>query len=154
MEMDPNTQIVVEKPDISRLGNVRTLYDANEVIKTALSVNPDVRLAEAQQQTYAQSIKIARGGFYPTVSLFGSAGSNYSNLQKQQVIGTGQTSIPIGTVQGTNQVVVAPYTFPIYGPYSWASQVGNNFNQSIGINVQIPIFSKFSNHTNISKAKL
>ena len=154
MEMDPNTQIVIEKPDISRLGNIRTLYDANEVIKTALSVNPDVRLAEAQQQTYAQSIKIAMGGYYPTVSLFGSAGSNYSNLQKQQVIGTGQTSAPIGTVQGTNQVVVAPYTYPIYGPYSFTSQIGNNFNQSVGVSVQIPIFNRFLNHTNVAKAKL
>jgi len=157
MEMDPNAQIIVEKPDISKLGNVRTLYDANEVIKTALSVNPDVRLAEAQQETYAQAIKIAKGSYYPTVSLFGGAGSSYSNLLTQQIIGqTSPAYQTIGIVQGTSQLVTTPYqvTSPIYGPYHTFDQIANNFNQSIGVNVQIPIFNRYSVRTSVSKAKL
>lgn len=154
MEMDPNSNIIVEKPDISKLTNIRLIYDANEVIKTALSVNPDVRLAEAQQESLAQTIKTARGSFYPTVSLFGSAGSSYSNLLTQQVVGSTQTTVPIGTVVGTNQVVQTNISQPIYGPYSAFGQFGNNFNQAIGINVQIPIFNRYLAHTNVTKAKL
>src|ERR1700761_2645991 len=60
MEMSPYTEIVVERPDISKLTDVKTLYDANEVVKTALTVNPDVRLAELQQKTYEQAIKVAQ----------------------------------------------------------------------------------------------
>src|SRR5579872_5456828 len=48
MEMDPTTDIKVEKPDISKLTDVRLAYNAEDVIKTALGVNPDVKLAEAQ----------------------------------------------------------------------------------------------------------
>ena len=154
MEMDPNKDIVVEKPDITHLTDVKTYYDANEVIKTALNVNPDVKLAEAQQATSAQAIKVAKGGFYPTVSLFAGAGSSYSNLLTQQLTGTNLVTEPIGTVQGTNQVVQTIVPQPIYGPYSAFSQISNNFNQSFGVNVQIPIFSKFANRTNVSKAKL
>ena len=133
---------------------MKTYYDANEVIKTALNVNPDVKLAEAQQATSAQAIKVAKGGFYPTVSLFAGAGSSYSNLLTQQLTGTNLVTEPIGTVQGTNQVVQTIVPQPIYGPYSAFSQISNNFNQSFGVNVQIPIFSKFANRTNVSKAKL
>jgi outer membrane protein len=157
MEMDPNTNIIVEKPDITKLQNIRTLYDANEVIRTALNVNPDVKLAEAQQATSAQSIKIAKGGFYPVVSLFGSVGSSYSNLLSSQVIGqTIPTYQQIGIVQGSNQIVTTPIPISqaIIGPYSGFSQISNNFNQAIGVNVQIPIFSRFQNKTNVSKAKL
>jgi outer membrane protein len=154
MEMNPYTEIVVERPDISKLTDIKTVYDATEVIKTALSVNPDVRLAELQQKTYEQAIKVAQANYYPTVSLFGSLSSNYSNLQKTQVVGTTTTTIPVGTVQGTNQVVLAPVNQPIYGPYSLGSQFGNNFNQSIGVNVQIPIFNKFLAHTTVKKAQL
>jgi len=154
MEMDPNTQITIVKPDISKLTDIRTLYDANEVISTAFTVNPDIKLAEAQQETYAQAIKIAKGNYYPTVSLFGNAGSNYSNLLKQQVVGTTQQTIPVGLVQGTNQLVVAPVTTPIYGPYSLTNQFGNNFNQSIGVNLQIPIFNHYSARTSVSKARM
>jgi outer membrane protein len=154
MEMDPNTAIEVERPDITKLTDIKTVYDANEVVKTALTVNPDIKLAEVQQKTYEEAIKIAKGNYYPTVSLFGSIGTNYSNLQTQQVIGTTQSLIPVGTVQGTNQVVLAPVSQPIYGPYSLGSQFGNNFNQSFGVNVQIPIFNKFMARTSVRKAQL
>ncbi len=154
MEMNPDTQIVIERPDISKLNNVRTAYDANEVIRTALSVNPDVKLAEAQQATYQQAVKIAKGAYYPTVSLFGSLGTSYSNLLNTQVVGTSQLSVPVGTVQGTNQIVNTIVSQPIYAPYSAFSQFGNNFNQAIGLNVQIPIFNKYSARTGVTKAQL
>jgi len=154
MEMDPNSNIVIEKPDISKLTDIKTIYDANDVIKTALSVNPDIKLAEAQQETYAQAIKIAKGNYYPTVSLFGSAGSSYSNLLSQQVIGSTQIAVPIGTVQGTNQIVNTVVSQPIYAPYSLFNQFGNNFNQAVGLSVQIPIFNKYTARTSVAKAKL
>ena len=154
MEMDPSKQITVVKPDISKLTNVKTIYDATDVIKTAFTVNPDIRLAELQQQTYAQAIKIAKGNYYPTVSLFGGVGSNFSNQISQQVISTTPITQQIGVVQSTGQAVVAPGIAPVYGPYSFFNQFGNNFNQSIGLSVQIPIFNKFTARTSVRKAKL
>ncbi|CAN5307961.1 TolC family protein [soil metagenome] len=158
MEMDPNTDIVVEKPDISKLNDIRTAYDGNEVIKIALTINPDVRLAEQQQLTYAQAIKIAKGNYYPTLSLFGNLQSSYSNAVKQRL--TGSTPLakdPIGAVQGTGQVVetLEPVSHPIYTPgYPFINQFGDNFNQSIGVSLQIPIFNRFSARTSVTKAKL
>src|SRR5665213_593015 len=102
MEMDPNINITVEKPDITRLSDVKTAYNANEVIKTAFAANPDIRLAELQQQTYAQAIKIARGNYYPVLSLFGGVGTNYSNQITQQVLGTTTIQQQIGVIQGTS----------------------------------------------------
>jgi len=158
MEMDPATDIVVEKPDISKLTNVRTIYDATEVIKTAFTTNPDIRLAELQQQTYAQAIKIAKSNYYPTVSLFGGVGTNYSNQNTIQVVGQTSGILPIGTVQvqGANYTVnsLMPIQQQIYGPYSAISQLGNNFNESIGLSLQIPIFNRYSARTSVRKAKL
>ena len=154
MEMDPSTDITVEKPDISKLSNVKTMYDANEVIKTAINVNPDIRLAELQQQTYAQAIKIAKGNYYPTISLFGGVGTNYSNQITQQVIGTTPVTQQIGVVQGTNQPVTISTIQPVYGPYSALSQFGNNINESIGLSIQIPIFNRFLARTSVRKAKI
>lgn len=154
MEMDPATEIAVEKPDISKLTNVRTLYDATEVIKTAFNTNPDIKLAELQQQTSAQAIKVARAAYYPTVSLFGGVGSNYSNQNKQKIIGVAPFTQQIGTVQATGQPVVTTGIQPVYGPYSFTNQFGDNFNQSIGLSVQIPIFNRFTARTSVRKAKL
>ena len=136
MEMNPAKMITIEKPDISKLTDIKTVYDATEVIRTAFATNPDIRLAELQQQTYAQAIKIAKGNYYPTVSLFGALGTNYSSV----------ATIQTGTSTTTN--------LPIIGPYSTFSQISGNFNQSIGISLQIPIFNRFTARTSVRKAKL
>lgn len=154
MEMDPATDITVEKPDISKLTDIKTIYDPNDVIKTALSVNPDIKLAELQLQGYAQAIKVAKGSYYPVVSLFGGIGSNYSSIS-QNVIGVTTVDQQIGTVQGTSTPVIGQFQSPVYSPgYSFTNQFGNNFNQSIGISLQIPIFNRFTARTSVRKAKL
>ncbi|HTE01433.1 MAG TPA: TolC family protein [Mucilaginibacter sp.] len=158
MEMDPRTEITVEKPDISKLTDIKTIYDATDVIKTALSVNPDIKLAELQQATYEQAIKIAKGNYYPVLSLFGNLQSSYSDAVKQRVIGqTDPMVVPIGKVQGTGQIVttIDPSPQPIVAPsYPFTNQFGDNFNQSIGISLQIPIFNRFTARTSVRKAKL
>lgn len=157
MEMDPTTPITVVKPDISKLTDVRTVYDANEVIKTAFLVNPDIKLAELQQQTYAQAVKIARGNYFPVLTLFGNLQSSYSSVVTSKVTGnTAPVSSPIGTVVGTQQQVVSlPQSEPILSnSYPFLSQFGDNFNQSFGVSLQIPIFNHYTARTSVRKAKL
>ena len=155
MEMDPTKEITVEKPDISKLTDVKTVYDVTQVIKTAFTLNPDIRLAELQQQTYAQSIKIAKGTLLPVLSLFGNLQSSYSNAASPHIIGPGTPGqVQIGTVTGTNQVVTTTVTPSIFAPYPFTNQFGDNFNQSLGVSLQIPIFNRFSARTAIKKAQL
>ncbi len=156
MEMDPNTDITVEKPDISKLTDVKTIYDASDVIKTAISVNPDIRLAELQQKSYEQAIKVAKGSYYPTLSLFGGVGTNYSSIS-QNVIGVSNVQQQIGSVAvgGVNTPVYGQFQTPIYSPsYSLTNQFSNNLNESIGVSLQIPVFNHFSARTSVRKAKL
>ncbi len=157
MEMPATTDILVEKPDISKLTDIKTIYDPTEVIKTALTVNPDIKLAETQQQTYLQAIKVAKGNYYPTLSLFGGLGSNYSNQAKantsdQPTITTGPS--PVGVVQGTGQNVLPLIYSYNQAPISFIDQLNNNFNQSIGLSLQIPIFNRFTAQTSVRKAKI
>ncbi|WP_214072719.1 TolC family protein [Mucilaginibacter sp. dw_454] len=153
MEMDPYAPITIERPDVSKLNDVKTAYDPNDVVKTALTVNPDVLLAELQQKTYEQAISIAKGYYYPTVTLFGGASSSYSNQLTTHVVGENDIAQLIGIVQATSQAVVVPNS-PVYAPYSAFNQIRDNFNQSIGLNIQIPIFNKFNTRTGVRKAQL
>jgi outer membrane protein len=158
MEMKPDSNITIEKPDISKLTDVKTLFDENEVIRTALIINPDIKLAELQQKSYAQQVKISKGSYYPTLQLYGSLASYYSSAQSQFRIEGSTTPAyePIGTVQGSNAIVqsIQPVSEPIYGPYTFTRQFDDNFNQSVGISLQIPIFNRFTARTSVRKAKL
>jgi len=155
MEMDPNINITVEKPDITRLSDVKTAYNANEVIKTAFAANPDIRLAELQQQTYAQAIKIARGNYYPVLSLYGGLGTSYSN-QASTFIGQTPTGTfsPIGISRPGGDTVFTQNYRTITAPIPFKTQLTNNFNQYFGLNLQIPIFNRFTARTSVRKARL
>ena len=155
MEMNPATEIEVQKPDIGKLSDIKTIYDPQDILKTALNVNPDVLLAEVQQKSYEQAIKVAKSNYYPTLTLVGQAGSNFSNAKNtiDQVISTGTFS-PIGIVQGTNQVVVQPGFTQTFKSNPFFNQIKNNFNQALALNLQIPIFGRFAVRTAVRKAKI
>ncbi|HEY8780823.1 MAG TPA: TolC family protein [Mucilaginibacter sp.] len=155
MEMDPMKDITIVKPDISKLTNVQTVFDATDVIKTAFITNPDIRLAELQQQTYAQSIKIAKGNYYPVLSFYGGVGTSYSN-QASTFIGQTPlgTNSPIGLDKVTGDTIIAPNFKSNFAPIPFKTQLSNNFNQFFGLSLQIPIFNHFTARTSVRKAKL
>lgn len=155
MEMNPLEEITVEKPDISKFTNVQTSFDGASIIKTALDINPDVKLAQLRALSVKQSIKIAQGNYYPTITLFGSAGSNYSNARRLfgGVVPNGRVDT-VGLVQSTNQVITTPGFDQILTKYPFFRQFGDNFNQSFGVSLQIPIFNRFSARTSVKKARL
>jgi outer membrane protein len=129
------------------------VFDASDVIKTAFTTNPDIRLAELQQQTYAQAIKIAKGNYYPVLSLYGGVGSSYSNQASNYTVVPGAIS-QIGFVQGTNTPVMAQQFNTVLTPIAFGSQLSNNFNQFFGLSLQIPIFNHYTARTSVTKAKL
>jgi len=153
MEMAPTTNITIIKPDISKLTNVQTVFDATDVIRTAFTTNPDIRLAELQQQTYAQAIKIAKGNYYPVLSFYGGVGTSYSN-QALNYVQTINGTTQIGVIQNTNTAVEGPNIVTTTTPISLGNQLSNNFNQFFGLSLQIPIFNHFTARTSVAKAKL
>jgi len=153
MEMDPKIEITVVKPDISRMTNIQTVFDISEVLKTAFIANPDIRLAELQQQTYAQAIKIAKGTYYPVLSLYGGLGTSYSNQATSFSIAPA-SGTPLGYVYGSNSPVFIQQFGATSAPISLSSQLNNNFNQFFGLSLQIPIFNRFTARTSVTKAKL
>ncbi len=156
MEMAPQTNIVIEKPDISKLTDVQILYNAEEVLKTAVAVNPDVLLAEQREKASQQGIKIAQGNYYPSVVLFGQLGSNYSDARTllSGYVPNGKIDT-IGFVGGnTSNVVSRPGVDPVTNKYPFFRQLSDNFNQSVGVSLQIPIFNRFTARTSVRKAKI
>ncbi|GAA4341348.1 TolC family protein [Mucilaginibacter gynuensis] len=155
MEMAPGTEIEIERPDVSKLA-IQTKYNAEEVFKTALNVNPDVRLAEIRRDGFKQAIQIARGAYYPSLVLFGSAGTNYSDA-RSLLSGYGPTGKDeiTGYLNGDlSQPVTMPGIAPITSKYPFSRQISDNFNQSVGLTLQIPIFNRFTTRTAVRKAKI
>ena len=79
---------------------------------------------------------------YPSLSLFGSLGSSYNNKAKE-IKGKTQLNAPVGTVTvgGTPYQVfpLTPFDVYTYGNMGYFNQLNQNFRQSVGLSISVPI---------------
>lgn len=127
MEMDPATEITLESPQLPDVNLIESNYLATQVYGQAVANFPDIKQAEFNSLVAKTNIDIAKGGFYPTLSMNGGFGTNYSSQAVDFV--TGQL-LPFG------------------------DQLRRNTSQSIGFTLNIPIFDNLRARINVAKAKI
>ena len=155
MERDPASKFTIEVPVIDEIGKLNTAYSASDVFTQAVQNYPDIRIAEFDRLAAAKAVKVAQGNMYPQLNLQGSLGSGYSSNRQRVLerVPTG-TSTPIGFVEGTNQVVLTPDIGTITERTPFSNQLDENFNQTIGFGLSIPIFNGFSSRSTVRRAKI
>ena len=155
MERDPAIPFNVEQPLIDEIKQVNTAYSAVEVLRTAMKTFPDIQLAEYNRRALAKAVDVARGNYYPRLNLQGSLGTGFSNGRQQFVDRQADgTNSPIGFVQGTNQVVLTPNFTNSFELTPFRTQIDENFNQSLGFSLSIPLFNGFAVRSSVRTAKL
>lgn len=110
-----------------------------------------LRLSAAQK-----SVMAARGRMFPTISASGSIGSNYVNLKHPDyIIGPLKSTGALANVSGTYYDVVAPSQV-ITGEsvLPFGKQIHNNFGQTVGLSLNVPLFNGLVARTNWERAKL
>jgi outer membrane protein len=118
---------------------------------------PQQKINDLNLQAAIRNVAAAKGRMYPSLTLFGGLDTRYSNAQK--LFGTNfvNTTIPIGfvDVNGTNYIVNTQTLIPTgFNKNTYFRQINNNFSQSIGLSLTIPIFNEGIARTNWKKAKL
>lgn len=129
---------------------------AANIFQVAEANQPIVKAADLRVKSAEKGIAIAKAGFMPTVSLSGSFGANQSNAQKEYKI-DGVSETNLGTVTLNNvdyPLVVKQPKMVESGTIGYFKQLENTFNYGFGINMNIPIFSRFANKTRVGQAKL
>lgn len=149
-----STDILLVKPVLEVLVNRNLETDTLNLFKKALKNNPDIEVARINKDVASLSIKVARGGTLPTISLFGSIGSNYSDA-RSLINGVQPAGFDtVGLVSGTNQAVLSPIFRTTTTGYPLMRQFSDNFYQSVGLSLQIPLFNRYVAQANIRKAKI
>ncbi|MCL2739542.1 MAG: TolC family protein [Bacteroidales bacterium] len=105
--------------------NIAYIQNPDLVYEAALQQKPFIREANYRLQSSEVSIQIAKSYFLPSVSL----GVSYNN--------------------GFNHVFGSDYN-----NVSLSSQLSNNQRQALGLNVNIPIFSRFQTRNHLRTAQL
>jgi outer membrane protein len=100
------------------------LQPYQSIINRAVENQPSIRAGELRLKTADYDIEIARAGKRPSINMFASTGTNYSNL----------TQIFTGT--------------------GFFGQMNENLNGSLGLSLSVPIYDKEVTKSQIELAKL
>ncbi len=158
LNLDAALPFDIESPPVDRVP-VESLADLqpDAVYALAMKNMPQQRMDEIKLNSARKSVEVAKGSMYPTLSLFGSLGSGFNN--KDRKITSISLSTPqIGkvTVGGTEYQVfpVAPFESYTFGKIGYFSQLNQNFRQSVGLSLSVPILNGGSLRTNWERSRL
>ena len=136
-------------------------YDTSidKVYEIAENSQPSVKAADLRIKGADKSIEIARAGFLPFITASANAGANQSNAQKEFSFNSVTSEQNLGTVLFNGQqvplIVTSTNNIPSAGStVGYFKQLGNTFNYGFGVNAAIPIFSRYNNKSNVTRAKI
>lgn len=155
MNLDPNTDIRIQSPEINAPTGVNPDdYAVNEVYTTALGTQPQVEASDLRLEGAQVGVDLAKGALYPTLSIFGNLDTRYSTEGRritgtriervEQTIFLDDTPVTLGVDQEVNVFESNPYF----------DQLRENFGQSFGVSLRIPIFNNLQNRINVQRAQV
>lgn len=160
LNIDADKPFDVEMPPVELIP-VEPLaeLDPAAVFLLATANLPQQKINDLNLQAAIKNVAAAKGVMYPSLSLFAGLDSRYSNAQKLYVKSFTRDFVDIGTVTvgGTPYLVstLEQQTIPTgFSKNTYFRQMSDNFSQSIGLGLNIPIFNGGTARTNWKKAKL
>lgn len=130
----------IEDIDIE-LPSVQLIYtNADEIFTKAVIDRPEIRNAELAIENSDLSIEIAKGSFYPSLSIGAGMGSSYQHSQGKEDVR------PIIDPNDPTNVILVPN--------GWAEQIENNLGYNVGASLRIPIFNGNKTKASVNRAKV
>lgn len=150
-----NEPLDIMVPEINMAAQLQELNKTvTDIYNIALSTQPSIRYADYQSKSAEKGLSIARGKLYPSLSLFGSFTTNYTNLPQYSSDPTQTNTVPIGFV-ATDSTPVVTLVHPfISSSVPLFDQYQNNFGKAFGFSLDIPIFNNWQARTTISRSKI
>lgn len=150
-------------PDIPEPDQEPVIVSGDQVYDVALQTLPAIKAADLRVLSSNRGLAIARGGYYPRLSVFAGFGSRYSSASQflfgREEIDNGYLrqdyySDPQGT-QPPRTVYVPSIAYrPVYGDYPLLDQMQDNINQQVGLALQIPILNGLQVRTSVARATI
>lgn len=142
IEILPNE--IIEKP-------------VREIISIAMENRPEIKIAENRVKLAEKDLELERSNYYPSLAGFFNYNTRESGADRilQGGINPDEPAMPIGIVEETGQVVVAPnFAFITEPPLPFVEQLWRNDGVSYGVQLNVPIFNGMSVRNNVKRRKL
>ncbi len=168
MALDAATPFEVDIPPVEKIpvDNIADLMP-DVVYASAIANLPQQRYNDYKIKAATKNMAAAKGNMYPTISAFGSLGSRYTNVfnvPKTKEEFTGQYNFTGLTVR--DGTTTNNYLYDVYKPVftvtkigvlksdAFFSQLHQNFNQGVGLSINVPILNGSSLRTAYNRTQL
>lgn len=144
----------IQAPSIDGLRVDEPVATPGELLEQVLRTNPTHAQALQASRSAELGIDIARAGHLPALSLGASIGTGYSGLNRRIVGGPifGQPQL-IGFTSGGEEVFTPTVSYTTeLTPFG--AQLDQNLNESVGLQLSIPIFNNMRNRANVAQARI
>ena len=129
---------------------------ADNIYTKALQDLAMVKAADLRTKAASKAIRVAAADFYPTLSLFGNLGTNFSSAARKStfISSTDVVTSDYVIVNGNNSPVISKQSNYNTQKINLFNQYNSNLNTYFGVSLQVPIFSSFQTRTNVKLARL
>lgn len=162
LQFDPSQKLTLEKPDVNVEDQAMVRqFTEEEVYKAALLSQPGVAAAEARLESSKLGEQVAAAGALPSLSVFGSLSTSYSSVNPDVDNPNTDNAVEVANppvrvdIDGNEFNVVFYRTEGITFPtVSYGDQLNENFGQSLGLSLNVPIYNNHRNNINKERARL
>lgn len=128
----------IEKPTNVDIEEKLAATNPQEIYNISMGIMPQIKGSELNVESANYGLKIAKGRYYPQLTLGASYGSGARQYLKEQPV------IPDPTDPTVNLNEEVPFDV----------QIKNNASTYVGLNLSIPIFNGLQNRKGVSNAKI
>lgn len=154
LQLESGNKFKIVSPDFEMIEADFESVSTIKIYENALVSLPQIKSSENKLAASEKAMQSAKGGFVPRISLNASVGTGYSGLAKEIESVSFNGYDTIGFTQTTFETVLTPSYDIIQRNISFQDQLDNNFNQSVGVTLNVPIFNGWQTKTNYKIAKI
>lgn len=156
LNIDAAIPFDVEIPEVDKipLDNLLDLQPEN-VYKLAIDNQPSIKAIKFRINASEKTVLASKAAMFPTISGSYSLGTNYTD-KAEEITSVSVKPVIIGnvTVGGNNYDVFTDYPEYSTAKSKYFTQLKNNFGQSLGLGISVPIFNNGTNKINYEQSKL
>ncbi len=146
--------------DVERLPedvfNMNYVADPSKIYDTALQQFAQIKAVHFRTESAEKYVRALQGQLYPTLSLNGSIGSNYSSAITNSILLNSQdvASNDYVIVNGSQIPVMTKQNTYNTEKVSFGTQFNNNLSKYVGLGLSIPIFNGAQARSRVRTAKV
>ncbi|WP_216688814.1 TolC family protein [Hymenobacter siberiensis] len=166
MNLDPANArrfevVVPTLPDPAQLAISDAELDPNATYEMARQKLPEIKAAELRVLSSQRNLEIARGAYYPRLTMAGGVSTGFSSVRNQQTLRTDQfTKVPVFELSPSSPTGIVPSNFvtvqPAFDvlPYKFLDQLRDNRGEFLQFNLTVPLLNGLQTRVGVQRAQI